>query len=661
MSEKQKNALREEKKKRWRHYVAAVLLVCLLGVAVELLCGLPSLNGRRQNGGQPADIAMESVTYDGFHERDGKLYFDGQQGTIRIMLGGRYVDKLSYTYEYDNLLDVTARIGVYNEYGELRERDAVTVEDKNSKVLDRSYLRIGARAEYAELTVSRDGLFEPGLSYLDYDYESLAFTGFELVSDPVVNPYRLLFFWCAFGAAAFLYLGRELMGRRIEVGFLVISLSAGVLMSWSLPANKVSWDEEVHFEQSFWLANYRSPVPVSPAVMQEFSAGVDTWPYHQPDTIEEQEALDRYLDTTGDYRNGDHLWSTDLNKATLTGYAGTALFLKAGQLLHMPFSLLFKFGRLGNLLVYSLVMYFAIKKTPVGKGIMAFLALMPEPVMLAGVYSYDPTVTAFLYLSMAYVLWGILEPEGTIGWKEYAVMLLAFFWGCRIKAVYAPLLLIGLLIPAARYRSRQEKLLMRSGFVAAAVVLMISFILPVLLAPSATGDVRGEATSEVGQMAYVLGQPLTYAVILVKNILATLPSYVLGEGSLGLMGHQGAVPFGWLLYAAGGAVILTNGQSSCGKRLDGKQKLWIFAIGAVVVAFVWTSMYIAFTTPGNTYIDGVQGRYYLPFLFLIWLLMNPRCVTVHLDNARYYTLVLGAGAAMLLAAYYTNVLQMFCL
>lgn len=64
------------------------------------------------------------------------------------------------------------------------------------------------------------------------------------------------------------------------------------------------------------------------------------------------------------------------------------------------------------------------------------------------------------------------------------------------------------------------------------LLTMASFVLPVLISPSETGDLRGGATSEAGQMAYVLGQPLAYAAVLFKNIFSSFPSYVLGEGAL---------------------------------------------------------------------------------------------------------------------------------
>ena len=40
----------------------------------------------------------------------------------------------------------------------------------------------------------------------------------------------------------------------------------------------------------------------------------------------------------------------------MTGYVGSALALKAGGLLHIPFGILYKLGRLGNLYVYAAVL-----------------------------------------------------------------------------------------------------------------------------------------------------------------------------------------------------------------------------------------------------------------------------------------------------------------
>lgn len=647
-----------ERRKQLFMAVACAVFVFLLGLLMELCCNR-SLFQHEETGN--FSIPLSQVEYEGFQLEQGeRLRLTEESGIIRIPVG-TYVGELACSYDYDGLLNMTARAYVENDYGEVRERDAKILHDRNPKTIQTAWISIGRETERIELSVSRGDLYEPGLSYIDFASMPLSFTGFEAVTEAAVNPFRLCFFWCLAGTAVFLIGCRRWIGRHVEAGFLVIALTGGLLFSLSLPANKVGFDEEIHFEQSCWIAHYRNPVQLSPTIFQEFSAGIDTWPLNQPGGLREQRELNQYLDQTGDYRNGSIRWSADLNKTTFTGYLGQAAFLKAGELFHLPFSLLFKLGRLGNLIIYALVMALAIRKTPVGKGILAFIGLMPAPMMLAGVYSYDPTVTAFTALSCAYMLEAMLNQERRLSIRDFAVIMGAFFWGCRIKAVYAPLILMGFLIPADRFETKKKRNWMRAGFAAMFLLMMASFVLPVLISPSETGDLRGGATSEAGQMSYVLGQPLVYAAVLFKNIFASFSSYVLGEGVFGTLGHLGTISFPWLLYAASTAVILTDTRSSCGKTLTKYQRVWIFLLAGACAVLVWTSMYIAFTPPGNTYIEGVQGRYYLPFLFLVWLAVSPSCIQVKLKNSVYYPLVMALAGTVFYAVYAADVLAALCL
>lgn len=664
----------------------ALVAVFVIGVLGEFVCNFPALRANGWTRQATRTIALDEVQVSGFErvetEKNGLGEITGEPGQtigenrrqventevlqlsdasgyLHIPLDGSYVSQFLYHYDYDGLLNATVRLGYRNIYGEQREHDAKMVMDRNCRVLKFSSVPVNGKLDYVDLLITREDLDEEGISYMNFGGMPLALTGFATVARAGINWYRLGLFWCAAAVLIALLCFRDFVAKRIEVGFLLISLTFGTIFSLSLPANKVSWDEEVHFAQAFWMANYRTPVQAEPALLQEFTTGVDTWPYNQPESRDEQVALTSYLNQNAGYRHGEHLWSTDLNKTTMTGYVGPALVLKAGGLLHIPFGILYKLGRLGNLYVYAAVLYFAIKKTPVGKAILAFLALMPEPMMLAGAYSYDPTVTAFLWLSFAGILEAALGGR-KMDWKAYALIVLTFVWGCRVKAVYAPLILLGLMIPAEKFRSKREMYLMKGGFIVICGLMMLSFILPVLIAPRDIGDTRGDSTSEKGQMAYILGQPLAYAWVLMCNLFRTLPSYVLGENSLGLLGHTGTMSFPWALYAGSAAVILTAGQSSCGKRLSKKQKLWIFILCVGTAVLVWTSMYIAFTRPGNTYIDGVQGRYYLPFLPLVWLVLNPERVMVRMENKNYHALVLGAAALILAATVYLDIWMKFC-
>ena len=688
----------------WVKISAVLLLVFLLGLGAEYSFRLPAIRAAAVHGNGAAIDLSEAELSGGFVRKDGVIVLEGERGTVHVPLDGSYISDFVCSYHYDGLMNASVRIGTKNLYGESREKEAVERPDRNMSVLPESHIPVNGKADWAEITVTRDGLDEAGLSHMNFRDMTLEMTGFRTEVNTGINPYRLAFIWSVLLLLAGAVFARKFLFRRMETGFLVTALLLGTLLSVSLPANKIGWDEEVHFRQAFWLANYSQPVDVTQAVMNEFITGMDTWPYNQPGSRDEQNMLEDYLDTNARIVGGEHHWSTDLNWTTVTGYVGEGLFLKIGEILKLPFSALFRLGRLGNLYVYILVMALAIRITPVGKPILAFLGLMPEPMFLAGVYSYDPTVTAFLCLFFAMLLRVWADPQRKMTWIWYAEMLLIFAWGCRIKAVYAPLLLMGLLIPKERFRSERERKIMRAGFVMATVLLMASFVLPVVFAPRDVGDTRGVETSEKGQMAYIFGQPISYAVILAGNMIRTLPSYVLGEESLGQLGHPLPAAFPWIFYAGSLWMILTgnredtetsggrdemerqnsarpgseserqedrgryvekSGAAEPAKRtpaglLNGTDRIWMFLLIAGTAVLIWTSMYIAFTTPGNTYIDGVQGRYYLPLLFPLWLIMVPSFIRVRMSERVQQGITILLSGGILAAVWFAQVYLSFC-
>ena len=657
--------MKEKKRKvNIRKPLLAVLFVILFGIFAELLCLLPAARALGGFGKNSTEILeLSDAAFTGFRMENGELLLPAGEdvGFLRMPLGGKYTGKLVYRYRYDGLLNAEVKVASRNAFGELREKEMVITRDRNPRILPESRIPVNGFAEYAEITLSRNDLREAGLSQYDFDSMEAAITGIALKVNSAPNPCRLMFFWAAALCLAGIFGFKDFFGERMERGFLLIALAGGFLMVAAMPSLKCGWDEEVHFAQSLWLSDYRTPVPVTDAVLDEFVTDINTWPFNQPGCLEEQQMVNAWLDRNASVYEGPHNWSTDLNHDTFTGYVGEAVFLKIGQLIRLPFSDLFRLGRAGNLLAYVLIMALAIRITPAGKGLMAFLGLMPEPLFLASVYSYDPTVTAFLFLSFALVLREALTPGRKMTWKSFFLILFTFFWGCRIKAVYAPLLLAALVIPADHYRNKREMLLMRAGFILAVLGLMASFVLPVLIAPSETGDLRGGATSHKGQMSFILGQPLAYAGILLKEMFGTLPSYVLGEESLGTFGHLGKMTFPWALYAGSIFCILTGNTSDTGKRLTLRNRIFLFLIIGAAAVLVWTSMYISFTPPGNGAIEGVQGRYYMPFLYLLWLILAPERVRLSGDGNDLRTAVLCVSGVILFGSIFTGLISRFCL
>lgn len=67
-------------------------------------------------------------------------------------------------------------------------------------------------------------------------------------------------------------------------------------------------------------------------------------------------------------------------------------------------------------------------------------------------------------------------------------------------------------------------------------------------------------------------------------------------------------------------------------------KVWIAVLAFLSIVLVLTSMLLGWTPKGFTYIAGIQGRYFLPILPLVLLMLYGDNLTVKRDYSRgtYY-------------------------
>ena len=73
---------------------------------------------------------------------------------------------------------------------------------------------------------------------------------------------------------------------------------------------------------------------------------------------------------------------------------------------------------------------------------------------------------------------------------------------------------------------------------------------------------RGGDTSEVGQMSYILGNPIAYAQILFRNIFHYLPDFVLGKDIFSVQGHLAASGLTWISAALAIYVVVTDTRTT---------------------------------------------------------------------------------------------------
>lgn len=343
-------------------------------------------------------------------------------------------------------------------------------------------------------------------------------------------------------------------------------------------------------------------------------------------------------------------------------YIPAATALKVGIYLHLPFSLWFKLGKIANLLLYSLIMYLAIKIIPVKKALLFVFALLPSNLSLASNYSYDGYITALLALSLALFLQKLYSQEKVdMKWTVEYTVVSAF--AVLPKAVYAPLILLPLVFKNDKFQDNKQKYKFKIALVFLTLVLLSTFVLPTLLSPSVAGDSRGTGVTSVsGQMKYIFGNPLVYSALLLRSTFGQFFNKFLGAATITKMGYTGCAPIVALIILDVTMIILVvvnfEGKES---KLDKYQRVFIVFLIFCVNCLIWTALYLSFTEVGGTEIQGVQGRYFLPLLIdlLMCVSINKLQVKINRDKLRYILCMV--TTIIMLMTIYINILCKYCI
>jgi len=181
--------------------------------------------------------------------------------------------------------------------------------------------------------------------------------------------------------------------------------------------------------------------------------------------------------------------------------------------------------------------------------------------------------------------------------------------------------------------------------------LMASFVLPVIISPAETNDIRGGNTSEAGQIPYILSDIPRFIDMMVYSIRTTFAGFTIGASVYGSVGHLGLEMLGMILPLFVLAVIVSDEKylddgTVAGQRLTWPSRLWTLLMCLAVIGMVWVAMYLAFTPVGYNHVNGVQARYYIPLLLPIYLCLIPDRIRIPVE-AKWRCLMCFGGCVMI--------------
>lgn len=586
--------------KKHKRIVAAVVILILTAV-IELVCNFPAIRGGYDNLDLTKYITVEN---EGNKEKYVISYSSPKKFYIKeLKLSGTFPKEYSYTIKTKE----------YNSFD--KESEEYYSDTVNSWFSD-FYTNLNKKVTSIEITLKK--------------VEDAELTAVSCSNRFEINKYRVLFFIVAFSLLYCLLFEKKIY-KKLEWLFVVYALIFGLLLVFYGQPVRYSWDEQIHFGRAYSLA-YTKTIKWNEAALN-----VKNDETVQCNTKAEFAELRQCMDAKGKAYVYSEIKDNVLPEYTMLAYLPQALFLRIGMAFNMSFTILFAFGKLGNLLLYIVIMFWAIRCAKIKKIFLTFFSLMPTMLWLAASYTYDSVVISFITLGC--VLWAneMYESSDKMNVPKIISMVFLLAVGCFAKAVYIPIILLIALLPNIKRCSKKERCIIYGGIILIFLLVLMTFVLPTLTSTvakdiSVSGDARGGDTGIVRQVISMLKHPIASIKLMVGNIVQLdnfrnigVPEYdnfffgnlmLVNFANLGILNDKWSallIPIILLM------LLYKDPSEKTYSKLPAFKKIIMVFLCIGTVVLIWLALYLSFTPVGEETIAGVQARYYLPLLYLFAL------------------------------------------
>ena len=462
--------------------------------------------------------------------------------------------------------------------------------------------------------------------------------------------YRIMIIW-VITTFTLIILMLLLIKPRYEILFLCMGIAFG-LTFWLIITPMSVPDETIHYEYSFQLSNYIMRTKDHMVFNEEYQ-NYSAMAGH----INVGASYERFIKKINKplkLRENDVRMRFDIDESYTICFLPQALGITVARLLNWNMLRTFYMGRLFNLIFYLICLYTAIKKTPVHKLLFGIIATLPIFMQQAASFSYDCYINGLTFVIIAYLMKWIHQEE-PIGIKEFIPAFIANLMIAPIKVVYGLFSLMYWFIPEKNFGSRKRKILMTLIITFPAMFELIRLLGPLVIrivrkifknafATSYAGNMLKAETGiftdivkpfyvdgEVYTFSYVLSHPLEMFELFLRTVRYSIKTWFYASIGRSLSGSTLILPT-WIVHSVLAVLIASaiREEKQCESLLFKVVILLLCIFGGFMIVggmlVSWTEVeQVIIEDYGGPIIQGIQGRYFSPFLpYLFLILHNPK-------------------------------------
>jgi len=281
--------------------------------------------------------------------------------------------------------------------------------------------------------------------------------------------------------------------------------------------------------------------------------------------------------------------------------------------IRMPALVVLYLCRLAGLFSYTLLAWLAVRFIPYGKWILAVLVVAPSALLQAVTIGADAISNGIAFLFIGGSL--ALAERDQLGWKEWGALVLLYvaLFFAKVNTVPLALLPFLLLMPAQFKNKKQYWLL----FPAVIVLFLVEsawwnvIALPAYIAAP-------EGADAAAQIRFIITHPFSYIHIVGRDFFIVHGwEYFTQWAALYGFGYWPVPTLTYILFIVSSIAVLFVREE--GRQIDLKRRSIFFLVFLLCYAFTVTSLYMSYNMVGNQSIAGVQGRYFIPVMPLLYL------------------------------------------
>ena len=306
-------------------------------------------------------------------------------------------------------------------------------------------------------------------------------------------------------------------------------------------------------------------------------------------------------------------------------YFASAVGITIGRVANLSAFWTYQLGRAFNFLSFLVFVYFAIKLMPFGKIAIAAIAMLPMNLHIMASVSYDVLSVGGVLLLFAYIM-NLWYGENKIGLKQLSILAIMIVLIIPQKAAYIGVAALVLLLPKDKFKNPKLHFLFKCllGLIAITSI----FVIQMHNSAKLVSD-RVTYNNELAgfSIQYVLTHPKQIIKMLFYTICFQTDHYI--KSVIAYFGwFQVASP--WFLTVPVIVVLLLSFMKKEGEHenMPLLSKLYSGFLFVVVFLTVELLLLIDHNHIGCVYIGGVQGRYFIPALPLLFLTLRNNVVTI---------------------------------